>query len=186
MLLVPQTAATAPNVILAVFFNFCLFCLCFFVLFFFLSCETCLDETCLVCLGGQLLITCFWRCLLFLCFCVFFFLPVACPSCCSLRIYVASGLGYFVPLFGLPLLSVIFFGRGVCSRVFLLSFVFSFFSFVLSFFCFFLNEIIFVSFNVSGLLACVCCARRIQYDDMVLRCLIPLRHYDVLVVSLVS
>ena len=29
---------------------------------------------------------------------------------------------------------------------------------------------------VSGLLACVCCASHIQYDGMVLNCLLPLQH----------
>ena len=38
---------------------------------------------------------------------------------------------------------------------------------------------LFVSFNVPGLLKCVCCARRIQYDGMALHCLPPLLHYDV-------
>ena len=38
----------------------------------------------------------------------------------------------------------------------------------------------FFHFDVSGLLACVCCACRIQYDGMAaLHCLLPLLHYVV-------
>ena len=74
----------------------------------------------------------------------------------------------FLPVFGLPLLFVLFF-RGTYMFSFFL--FISLMSLILSF--------LFVSFNVPGLLKCVCCARRIQYDGMALHCLPPLLHYDV-------
>ena len=104
----------------------------------------------------------------------------------SLRIHLASGSGNFLPLIDLPLLFM-FFGV-ICllsffffhsSFIFLLCFIFfSCFVFLFLFpsFCFLFS----LSFNVSGLLVCVCCACRIQYDGMALHCVLPLLHYDAL------
>ena len=52
-------------------------------------------------------------------------------------------------------------------------------------FCFFFSFLLFhclsffLSSNVSGLLACVCCACRIQSGGMAWRCLLPFLDYDV-------
>ena len=77
------------------------------------------------------------------------------PSCLRLGVL-------FLPLVGLPLLFVLFVG------------LFGFTPFYFSFL--FLSFVFFSSFNVSGLLACIWCPRRIQDDDgMSLQCLLPLR-----------
>ena len=48
------------------------------------------------------------------------------------------------------------------------------FNFYFIFFSFFCLPFIFLSFNVSELLTCVCCACRTQHDGMALRCLYSL------------
>ena len=48
-----------------------------------------------------------------------------------------------------------------------------------SYYCLFLAlSFIFLSFNASRLLACICCAYRIQYDGMTLHCLLSLLRYN--------
>ena len=85
----------------------------------------------------------------------------------SLRIHLATASGHlFLPLLVFPSYSYYFSG-----------YWFPFFSFF--FFLSFFFAIRLLSLNVSGLLACVCCACRIQYDGMALHSLLPLLHYDV-------
>ena len=84
------------------------------------------------------------------------------------------------PLFGLPLLFVFLLPWVFVFLLF--SFFFLFFSplfFLFCFFALFVFRFYFLSIHGSGLLACVCCARRIQFDDRALHCLLPLLHYDV-------
>ena len=59
------------------------------------------------------------------------------------------------------------------SGAFVLFCLFAFFlpSYFLSF------SFVFLSFNVSGLLACVSCACLTQYDDITFHCLLPVLHY---------
>ena len=87
----------------------------------------------------------------------------------SLRIHISSARGIFVSLFGLPLPFAVFFGRFV--------FIFFFFSF-LAFLWFFAFSFL-LSFNVSGLLVCVCYVCLIQHHGMTLHCLLTLLRYDV-------
>ena len=96
----------------------------------------------------------------------------------SFRIHYASGSsGYFVfcaPLWSLSLIFVV-----VPLRVFFSSYFFFFFSSL--FFLFFLFFLFLSFFPLwSRLLACVCCACRIQCVGLALHCLLlPLQRYDV-------
>ena len=91
------------------------------------------------------------------------------PSCLPSSFFLV-----FLPLFGLPLLFVI------VVRVFVPLSIYTYFFLKRPFSPFF--PFLFLSclsFYVSELLACVCCACRTQCDGMALHCLLPLRHYDV-------
>ena len=115
------------------------------------------------------------------CFCfLFVFHSVACRISGGARPRCVSILPQAWVIFSFP--SLVFpcycktvpFSRSVPFSRYLCSIFFHFFCSSLFRFSFF-----FFSFNVSGLLACVCCACRIQYDGMTLHCLLPLLHYDV-------
>ena len=84
-------------------------------------------------------------------------------------------LGVFrLPLFDLRLLFEAFFSGNMFPHFFpyfLLPFYFSIF------FSFFLSLLVFLSFNISGSLAYMCCAgHRIQYDGIALPCVLSLQH----------
>ena len=96
--------------------------------------------------------------------------------------------------------SISFHGRGISSSplwsslairsIFLWKYVSPFFPLFspsllfFYFFSFFLSLLIFLSFNISGSLAYMCCAgHRIQYDGIALPCVLSLQHWDVVSVS---
>ena len=90
------------------------------------------------------------------------------PRCVSILPQARGWGGFFTSLF-FPCYPY-FFSGCLSSFFFFRSYFTFFFFFVLHFV---------LSFGVSGLLAYVCCTRRIQYDGMALHCLLPLLHYDV-------
>ena len=90
----------------------------------------------------------------------------------SLRIHLASGSGYWLSLS--TSVRVLFPRSCICFSLILLLF-----------FSHPFRSLSFVSFSLlqcagtAGLLTCICCACRIQYDDMALHCLLSLLRYDV-------
>ena len=157
MVLVPQIPAAASRMIwLCCGFLLVLFCGAF--LWFY-------SYKCLVCLGG-------WRVASLVCSWCFLFLFVLFVLYCLshllrrgttwLRIHLASGSRYFVSF-----LSLVFPCNSYYFSGYLFSFLFIYFFFSFSFFSFVVFRFFFVSFNVSGLLPCLCCTLSyIQYDGM--------------------
>ena len=156
--------------------------LCFvFALLSFLSCEMCL-----VCLGGERPcavlggVLCFL--LVFVLYFVCFRLLSVGPSRLlwggknSLRVHLASGSVFCLPVFGLPLLFARFFGAFLSFFSSFLSFSLFFVSFLALTFAFSLFQCI----GVTGMrMLCVCCARCILYDGVALHCLLCLLHCHV-------
>ena len=162
MLLAPQTAAAASHVIWLCFGFRLLLCLLKDVLIVLVGSEPVL--------GGAFCFLFVW------CFCFLFCFACrnssggARPRCVAILPRARSILSS--PLWSSLAIRSIF--RCICFPFFSSFFVlFSFLYFLCSLvFCFF------SSFNISRLLACLCCTCRVQYDDMALHCLLPLQHCD--------
>ena len=112
-----------------------------------------------------------WWCLLFGLFGLFlcFTCRIASglqPRCVSI-LAQARGV-FFLPLFGLPLLFVLFFGVFVIACFTRICVCFLFLSF-----CSFLSFFSCLFQCIHEMLKCVCCACRVQDDDMPLRCVPP-------------